>query len=103
MGKDKLPRLQRWALASFVRRFPVFHLVIGLVGNATFIAGAVLYLTKHPDPGLYCFLVGSSGMFLGTLGETLRILGERRLARFDVDPAYPDKRWSQMQSPASKI
>lgn len=103
MSNRHLPRYERWALASFVRRFPVVHMAIGLFGNAVFIAGTVLYLTKHTNPGLYCFLAGSSGMFLGTLGETLRILGERRLARYDVDPAYPDHRWSEEQSAASKI
>lgn len=103
MAKQHLPRFERWALASFVRRFPVVHMVIGLLGNAVFIAGTVLYLTKHPNVGLYCFLVGSSGMFLGTLGESLRVLGQRRLARYDVDPVYPDHRWSEEHSPASKI
>lgn len=82
-------------LGALVQRYPHVHLGIGLLGNALFVTGSVLFMTKRPDIGLWFFLVGSSGMFVGTLGEVLRKLGRRRLVRFDIDPARPDHRWSE--------
>jgi hypothetical protein len=98
-----LPRHQRWALGRFVRRFPYVHLGIGLGGNGLFIVGAVLYAAGRDGLGVWFFIAGSCGMFAGSLGELLRALGRRRLARFDVDPAHPDERWSQVQSRASSL
>jgi len=94
MGDQQLPRPERRALGAFVRRFPQVHLGIGLLGNALFVTGTVLFMTKHQDAGMWFFLTGSSGMFLGALGELVRKLGKHRLARYDVDPARPDHRWS---------
>ena len=95
MPDEQLPRPERHALAAFVRRYPQAHLGIGLLGNALFILGSLLFMTKHQDLGTWFFLAGSTGMFLGTLGELLSRLGKRRLARFDVDPARPDRRRSR--------
>lgn len=94
MVDENLPRPERLALGAFVRRFPQVHLGIGLLGNALFVIGAVLFVTKKQDVGTWFFLTGSCGMFVGSLGEVMRKLGEHRLARFDVDPAHPDRRWS---------
>lgn len=103
MSTEDLPRTQRRGIALFVRRFPQVHLGIGLLGNALFIIGTVLFMAENEDVGTYFFLVGSCGMFLGTLGEAMRVAGRRRLARYDVDPVYPDHRWSQEQSKSSAI
>lgn len=95
-----MPRPERHALGAFVRRFPQVHLAIGLLGHALFITGSVLFITQHQDVGTWFFLAGSIGMFLGTLGELVRQLGRHRLARYDVDPAQPDARWSRANSQA---
>lgn len=84
-----------------MRRFPQVHLGIGLVGNALFMTGSVLFMLKMSTVGVYFFIVGSSGMFLGSLGELLRTHGQRKLWEWDVDPAYPDHRWSVQQSSPS--
>jgi hypothetical protein len=97
-------RRARWrGLGLFVRRFPQIHLGIGLLGNGLFITGTLLFMTRHQGQGVYFFLVGSCGMFLGSLGEVLRAVGRRKLARYDIDPRYPDQRWSQEQSRSSAI
>lgn len=103
MAPDGLPRPQRFALGTFVFRFPVAHLGIGILGNALFLVGTVLFLTGDQDVGVWLFLVGSIGMFLGSLGEGLRVLGKRRLVRFDVDPHHPDEPWSSTQRPSSPL
>ena len=103
MTPDGLPRRQRFALGTFVFRFPVVHLGVGILGNALFLVGTVLFLTGDQDVGVWLFLAGSSGMFLGSLGEGLRVLGKRRLVRFDVDPHHPDEPWSSTQRPSSPI
>lgn len=90
-----MARPERHALGAFVRRFPRVHLAIGLLGNALFITGSALFITQHQDVGTWFFLAGSIGMFIGTLGELVRQLGRHRLARYDVDPAQPDARWSE--------
>jgi hypothetical protein len=91
---DELPRAERRGLAAMVRRFPQVHLGIGLLGNALFITGTVLFIVKMESIGLWFFLTGSSGMFLGSLGELLRNVGRRKLREHDVDPWYPDHSWS---------
>lgn len=103
MAPEGLPRPQRFALGTFVFRFPVAHLGIGILGNALFLVGTVLFLTGDQDVGVWLFLVGSIGMFLGSLGEGLRVLGKRRLVRFDVDPHHPDEPWSSTQRPSSPL
>lgn len=94
MDEKVLPRPERHALGAFVLRYPHVHLGIGLLGNALFVTGTILFMTEHPDVALWLFLGGSSGMFVGALGEVLHRLGRHRLARFDVDPARPDRHWS---------
>ena len=103
MPPDGLPRRQRFALGTFVFRFPLVHLGIGILGNALFLVGTVLFLIQHQDAGVWLFLAGSTGMFLGSLGEGLRVMGKRRLVRFDVDPHHPDEPWSSTQRPSSSI
>lgn len=61
-----------------VRRFPQVHRAIGLLGNALFITGSVLFLAQKQHLGLLAFLGGSIGMFVGGLGR-------RRLERYEPD------------------
>jgi YrhK-like protein len=94
---------ERRALGVFVRRFPEIHLGIGLVGNAVFLVGTVLFMAGPEAVGIWFFLVGSSGMFLGALGEVLRVQGMRRLWRTDTDPVNPSERWSETGRSASSL
>jgi hypothetical protein len=94
---------RRRALGMFVRRFPELHLGVGLVGNGVFLVGTVLFMTQRQDIGIWFFLVGSSGMFLGALGEVLRIQGKRRLWRTDTDPVDPSQRWSETGRSSSSL
>ena len=98
-----LPRPERLALTTLVWRFPQVHLGLGLIGNALFVVGTLLFLSGRDHVALWFFLVGSSGMFLGAVGETVRTLGKRRLARFDVDPFDPDEQWSRTQRRSSPL
>jgi hypothetical protein len=51
---------------------PWAHLGIGLFGNTTFVVGSVLFLYERlQTAGVWLFIVGSSGMLLGSLGELL--------------------------------
>ncbi|WP_030377282.1 MULTISPECIES: YrhK family protein [unclassified Streptomyces] len=61
-----LPRLERYLLQDF----PFIHLVIGGIGNTTFLIGSVFFLFPSLERvALWLFVVGSLGMFVGTLGE----------------------------------
>lgn len=105
MADEVIPRLRRrrWLLATFVFRFPQVHIVIGVLGNALFVVGALLFMLGRESVGHWLFLVGSCGMFLGSLGEGLRALGRRRLVRLDVDPGRPDHSWSLTQGRSSPL
>jgi cytochrome c oxidase assembly factor CtaG len=103
VSEPQLPPAERFALGTLVWRFPQVHLAIGVVGNVLFVLGSVLFMTERQDPGVVCFLAGSTGMLLGAVGESVRVLGKRRLARFDVDPYNPDERWSETQRRSSPL
>ena len=94
---------QSRALGMFIRRFPQVHLGIGLLGNAVFIVGTVMYLSNRDDIGIWFFLVGSCGMFLGSLGEVFRIKGKQRLWQSDIDPVNPAERWSETGRSSSTL
>ena len=84
---DDLHELERRGLLAFVRRFPQVHQGLGLLGNALFVTGSVLFLLGERHPAILAFLAGSIGMFVGQLGEILRGLGQRRLERYvPADP-----------------
>jgi hypothetical protein len=51
---------------------PWAHLGIGLFGNTTFVVGSVMFLNERlQTAGIWLFIVGSSGMLLGSIGELL--------------------------------
>lgn len=81
---SKTPRSQtasnrRW-VGTVLREFPWVHLGIGLVGNALFVIGSVLFFWKSVMTlAIWAFVVGSLGMFLGSVGEILvRVEKHRR-------------------------
>ncbi|MFD0820772.1 YrhK family protein, partial [Micromonospora zhanjiangensis] len=87
MPQQNLTTGRRRKLLAFVRRYPTVHLVIGLAGNVLFILGSLLYVLDATPVARYLFLVGSSAMFLGALGDMARAVGRRTLQRHDIDPA----------------
>ncbi len=103
MSEPQLRTAERFALATLVWRFPQVHLATGVVGNVLFVLGSALFMTDRQDSGVVCFLVGSMGMLFGAVGETVRVLGKRRLARYAVDPHHPDERWSETQRRSSPL
>jgi hypothetical protein len=103
VSEPQLRRAERYALATLVWRFPQVHLAIGVFGNVLFVLGSVLFMTGRQDSGVVCFLAGSIGMLLGAVGEAMRVLGKRRLARFDIDPYKPNQRWSETQRRSSPL
>lgn len=86
MTESGLPKIERRGLAAFVRRYPYVHQAIGLLGNALFITGSVLFILQRQPMGVIAFLSGSICMFVGQLGDIMRGLGSRRLQRHDLDP-----------------
>ena len=86
MTGSGLPNIERRGIAAFVRQYPYVHQGIGLLGNALFITGSVLFIVQRQDVGVLAFLSGSICMFIGQFGEVMRGLGKRRLRRHDLDP-----------------
>lgn len=82
---DKPNRRRR--IVTFVRRYPQVHLGLTLLGNSLFVVGSVLFLVQGGGlvPSLM-WVAGSSGMWLGTTGEIVRVVEQRRLERVGVDP-----------------
>lgn len=86
MPPQELPKAEQRGLSAFVRRFPQVHVGLGLLGNALFVIGSILFLTPYRDLATYAFIAGSAGMFIGSLGKVLRDAEWRRLQSRDVDP-----------------
>lgn len=62
----------RSRLAAFVEQFHWLHLTLGLVGNASFFVGSVMFLFEPLRTlGIWLFIVGSFGMLLGTIGDAV--------------------------------
>lgn len=73
------PSSRRW-VGTVLREFPWVHLGIGLVGNALFVVGSVLFFWESVMTlAIWVFVIGSLGMFLGSVGEILvRVEKHRR-------------------------
>jgi hypothetical protein len=69
-------------IAGFVQKYPWVHLGVTLLGNAAFIAGSVLFLLEVRTTAIWAFLLGSTAMLLGSLGELIRWIGQRRLRSY---------------------
>ncbi len=65
-------------LRRIVNDFPWIHLSLGLLGNTCFVVGSVFFLwesLKHV--GTVLFVIGSSGMLIGSIGHAVRQLEEK--------------------------
>lgn len=74
-------------LQKLVRDYSWIHLCIGLFGNFCFVVGSVLFFKtfeSYYTLGVWLFVVGSTGMFLGSLGELAKSLYERREKRAEA-------------------
>lgn len=78
------------ALRALARNFPWLHVTLGLIGNLAFVAGSVLFLWESlHTAGVGLFIVGSSGMLLGSLGAALLRWEERRRGNRDLNWSPP--------------
>lgn len=66
-------------IQQFVHDYPYVHLSAAILGKSVFVAGSVLFLVGMRTPGTWAFLVGSSAMLLGSIGQRLRWVGQREL------------------------
>ncbi|PWU54944.1 hypothetical protein DLJ47_11190 [Micromonospora sp. S4605] len=87
MSPPNLTPGRRRGLVAVIRRYPLVHLAIGLVGNVLFLVGSVLFVLDIAHTAKYFFLSGSFAMVLGALGEVVRALGRRILRQHGVDPS----------------
>ncbi|MER7333706.1 MULTISPECIES: YrhK family protein [unclassified Micromonospora] len=87
MSPQNLTPRRRQGLLAFIRRYPLVHLAIGLVGNILFLIGSVLFVANVSHVAKYFFLSGSFAMVVGSLGEVVKALGRRILQHHDVDPS----------------
>ncbi|MFR9795691.1 YrhK family protein [Streptomyces sp. MS06] len=75
-------RLERY----LIQDFPFIHLVIGGVGNTTFLVGSVFFLFPSLERvALWLFVIGSFGMLVGTIGEAF-VRHERKSRQRAVAP-----------------
>lgn len=84
--------MKRSRVRAFLADFPWVHLGIGLFGNTTFVVGSVLFLTpSRQQAGIWLFILGSTGMLLGSLGDLLARL-ERRVRGHEAVPGPAGRR-----------
>lgn len=58
-------------LVLFVKRYRWVHTLISLIGSAVFVLGSVLFMLEVETlPGIL-FVIGSSGMLLGNIGQLI--------------------------------
>lgn len=68
----------RW-LGTTLRDFPWVHLGIGLLGNAAFFAGSIMFFFDSVKVvAIWLFVIGSLGMLIGSLGELFVRIEKRR-------------------------
>jgi len=59
-------------LRAFLRHHVWIHTGLGLLGNAAFVVGSILFLWESTKtPGVWLFIVGSSGMLLESIGRAI--------------------------------
>lgn len=68
-------------IRTLVQGYEYIHTVVGIIGNLLFVAGSVLFY-KVFEPyytfAVSLFVLGSAFMFIGSLGNGLRRLWQRR-------------------------
>ncbi len=68
-------------IRALVRDYEYIHIVIGIVGNLLFVFGSVLFFKafeRYYTLAVTLFVVGSTFMFIGSLGSGLRKLWQHR-------------------------
>ena len=59
-------------LSLLLRKYQWIHLTLGLIGNISFVVGSVFFLYEHlHSEGTWLFIIGSTGMLIGSLGEAI--------------------------------
>ncbi len=66
-------RVKGWELAAAIaRRYRAVHTGLGIMGNAAFLVGSVLFLFESVKVvGIWLFIVGAAGMLTGSVGSAL--------------------------------
>lgn len=78
-GSQQGPRTRHRWLGTVLREFPWVHLGIGLVGNATFFVGSIMFFSQSlKTVAIWLFVLGSLGMLIGSLGELFVRIEKRR-------------------------
>lgn len=69
-------------IARHAHDLPWVHLVIGLVGNLSFVIGSIMFLSPAwTELGTWFFIIASWGLLIGVLGEiAVRYETRRRAA-----------------------
>ncbi|MEJ2060651.1 MAG: YrhK family protein [Gammaproteobacteria bacterium] len=68
--------------SAFLRDFPWIHIALGLTGNLAFLIGSVFFLwTSLERAGVWLFIIGSGGMFIGSIGSAVVRWEERQRDR----------------------
>ncbi|RFA29995.1 hypothetical protein CAI21_08700 [Alkalilimnicola ehrlichii] len=58
-------------LTRCVEQYTWIHTTIGLIGNICFVAGSILFLREIQNLGTVFFIIGSTGMLIGNIGNTI--------------------------------
>lgn len=56
-------------LLALVHRFRAIHIGIGVLGNSLFVAGSLMFLSGSRTTAIWLFIMGSTGMLIGSLGS----------------------------------
>lgn len=78
-------------LQTLAHDYDQVHLWIGIVGNALFVIGSVLFFKRFESWqtfAVWLFVIGSSCMLVGALGEAAKAAYVKRRGR----ATYPDER-----------
>lgn len=76
-------------LRTLLHRYEWVHLTLGFIGNSCFVLGSVLFLWESTKtPGVWLFIIGSAGMWIGTTGSAIVSYGRHRAQdrRHRLDP-----------------
>jgi hypothetical protein len=65
-------------LLALIQRYRAIHTGIGILGNALFLVGSLVFLLGPTTPAIWLFVAGSTGMLIGSVGSALVQLHERR-------------------------
>lgn len=68
-------------LELIVREYRHWHLIVGVVGNAMFLIGSILFFRLFETwqtLAVWLFVVGSALMLVGSLGEVAKAVYEKR-------------------------